>query len=67
MKTALLFGSSGLIGGHLLKQLINNDNYSEIKLFVRSIPEIAKEPSNRYSPPFIRKNKPRIIAKKSIL
>ena len=41
MKTALLFGSSGLIGGHLLKQLINNDNYSEIKLFVRSIPEIS--------------------------
>ena len=41
MKTALLFGSSGLIGGHLLKQLINNDNYSEIKLFVRFIPEIS--------------------------
>ena len=41
MKTALLFGSSGLIGGHLLKQLINNDNYSEIKLFVRSILEIS--------------------------
>ena len=41
MKTALLFGSSGLIGGHLLKQLINNENYSEIKLFVRSIPEIS--------------------------
>ena len=41
MKTALLFGSSGLIGEHLLKQLINNDNYSEIKLFVRSIPEIS--------------------------
>ena len=41
MKTALLFGSSGLIGGHLLKQLINNDYYSEIKLFVRSIPEIS--------------------------
>ena len=41
MKTALLFGSSGLIGGHLLKQLINNDNYSEIKLFFRSIPEIS--------------------------
>ena len=29
--------------------------------------EIAKEPSKRYSPPFIRKNKPIIIAKKSIL
>ncbi len=41
MKTALLFGSSGLIGEHLLNQLINNDNYSEIKLFVRFIPEIS--------------------------
>ena len=40
MKTALLFGSSGLIGGHLLNQLIQNNNYSKIKLFVRSVPEI---------------------------
>ena len=36
MKTALVFGSSGLIGGHLLNELIKNDNYSKIKLFVRS-------------------------------
>ena len=36
MKTALVFGSSGLIGGHLLNELIQNDNYSKIKLFVRS-------------------------------
>ncbi len=36
MKTALVFGSSGLIGGHLLSQLIKNDNYNKIKLFVRS-------------------------------
>ena len=40
MKTALLFGSSGLIGGHLLNQLIQNNNYSKIKIFVRSEPEI---------------------------
>ena len=40
MKTALLFGSSGLIGGHLLNQLIKNNNYSKIKLFVRLTPEI---------------------------
>ena len=40
MKTALLFGSSGLVGGHLLNQLIKDTNYSKIKLFVRSIPEI---------------------------
>ncbi len=36
MKTALVFGSSGLIGGHLISQLIKNDNYNKIKLFVRS-------------------------------
>ena len=36
MKTALVFGSTGLIGGHLLDQLIKNDNYNKIKLFVRS-------------------------------
>ena len=30
MKTALVFGSSGLIGGHLLYQLIENNNYQTI-------------------------------------
>ncbi|MDA9085114.1 NAD(P)H-binding protein [Candidatus Pelagibacter sp.] len=40
MKTALLFGSSGLVGGHLLNQLIKDTNYSKIKLFVRLVPEI---------------------------
>ena len=39
MKTALVFGSSGLIGGHLLNQLIKNNNYIKIKIFVRSEPE----------------------------
>ncbi len=40
MKTALLFGSSGLVGGHILNQLIKDTNYSKIKLFVRSHPKI---------------------------
>ena len=40
MKTALLFGSSGLIGGQLLNNLIKNNDYNKIKIFVRSIPEI---------------------------
>ena len=40
MKTALVFGSSGLVGGHLLSQLIKNDDYNKIKIFVRSEPEI---------------------------
>ena len=40
MKTALLFGSSGLVGGQLLRQLIENSEYSKIKIFVRLEPEI---------------------------
>ena len=39
MKTALLFGASGLVGSHLLNQLIKDTNYSKIKLFVRSVTE----------------------------
>ena len=40
MKTALLFGSSGLIGGHLLNKLIQNNDYNKIRISVRSEPEI---------------------------
>ena len=40
MKTALLFGSTGLVGRHILNYLIQNSNYSKIKLFVRSFTEI---------------------------
>ena len=41
MKTALVFGSSGLVGSHVLSQLIGNNNYSKIKLFVRSSIDIS--------------------------
>ena len=41
MRTAFIFGSSGLVGEHLLNQLIKDTNYSKIKLFVRSVPEIS--------------------------
>ena len=41
MKTALLFGASGLVGSHVLNQLIRNNNYSKIKLFVRSSIDIS--------------------------
>jgi uncharacterized protein YbjT (DUF2867 family) len=41
VKTALLFGASGLVGNHLLNQLISNNNYSKIKLFVRSTINIS--------------------------
>ncbi len=41
MKTALIFGSTGLIGGILLKLLANDHKYKKIKVFVRSsIPNI---------------------------
>ena len=38
MKTALVFGSSGLVGSYVLDQLINNNSYNKIKIFVRSKP-----------------------------
>ena len=41
MKTALIFGSSGLVGKNLLNQILNNSNYSKIKIFVRSSPKIS--------------------------
>ena len=40
MKTAVLFGSSGLIGSNLLDNLINNNTYNKIKIFVRKLPSI---------------------------
>ena len=43
MKTALVFGSSGLVGSHVLEQLINNNNYDKIRIFVRSPPSIINE------------------------
>tara|TARA_B100001248_G_scaffold232290_1_gene193157 strand:- start:58 stop:714 length:657 start_codon:yes stop_codon:yes gene_type:complete len=36
MKTALVFGSSGLVGSHVLDQLIKSNSYNKIKIFVRS-------------------------------
>lgn len=43
MKTALVFGSTGLVGSHLLTQLIDREDYSEIKIFVRK-PSGIKNP-----------------------
>lgn len=40
MKTALVFGSSGLVGQQLVQQLIHNSAYEKIKLFVRKTPNI---------------------------
>ncbi|MES2798513.1 MAG: NAD(P)H-binding protein [Bacteroidota bacterium] len=35
MKTALLIGATGFIGSHLLTELLNNNNYSEVTIIVR--------------------------------
>ena len=40
MKTALVFGSSGLVGQQLIQQLIQNNSYQKIKLFVRKKPNL---------------------------
>ena len=39
MKTALIFGSSGLVGNKLLNIILKNKNYNKVKLFVRSVSE----------------------------
>ena len=39
MKTALIFGSSGLVGSHLIDLITQDNNYSKIKLYVRSEPK----------------------------
>ena len=43
MKTALIFGSSGLVGKNLLNQIISNSNYSKVKIFVRYSLEISDQ------------------------
>mgnify|MGYP001169152306 CR=1 FL=1 len=40
MKTAIIFGSSGLIGNELFKTILLNNSYSKIKIFVRTIPKV---------------------------
>ena len=45
MKTAIIFGSTGLIGNELFKTILLNNSYDKIKVFVRSIPEMNKSGS----------------------
>ena len=40
MKTALIFGSSGLIGKNILDLILGSNKYKKIKLFVRINPEL---------------------------
>jgi len=43
MKTAVVFGSTGFIGGHLVNQLIQDNYYTKIKILVRSQTSINNE------------------------
>ena len=43
MKTAIVFGSTGLIGGHLVNLLIEDNYYTKVKVFVRSQTSINNE------------------------
>ena len=43
MKIAVVFGSTGLIGGHLVNQLIQDNYYTKIKILVRSQTSINNE------------------------
>lgn len=42
-KTAILIGASGLIGSHVLKLLLNDDNFDKVKIFVRKKLAITNE------------------------
>ena len=35
MRTALVVGGTGLVGGHLVEQLLKSDDYSSITVLVR--------------------------------
>ena len=35
MKTAIVIGATGLVGSHITFQLLNDDRYEKVKVFVR--------------------------------
>ena len=43
MSSAVIFGATGLVGSYLLKNLINDEYYTSIKIFTRS--EVNIKPS----------------------
>ncbi len=36
MSSAVIFGGTGLVGGYLIKNLINDEYYTKVKVFTRS-------------------------------
>ena len=51
-RTAILFGATGLIGNLLLDELIQSDEYAEIKIFVRQPIEISHEKIKEFAVDF---------------
>ncbi|MDO9548391.1 MAG: NAD(P)H-binding protein [Candidatus Marinimicrobia bacterium] len=41
MKTAIVIGATGLVGSHLIRQLLENERYEKIKIFVRRSPNMT--------------------------
>ena len=48
MKTALIFGSSGLIGSQILKLLINDDNYNKMRYIDYNLKDAITNFKNQY-------------------
>ncbi|MFH2025109.1 MAG: NAD-dependent epimerase/dehydratase family protein, partial [bacterium] len=41
MKTAIIIGATGLVGSHLTRQLLEDEHYDKVKIFVRRSPNIT--------------------------
>ena len=63
MKTAILFGASGLVGSHLLNLLVNSNKYNIIKIFSRKDIETKNPKIEKYVIDFneLEKHKDEIV------
>ncbi len=59
MKTAILFGATGLVGSHLLSLLVNSNEYDKIKIFSRREIQISNSKIETFIIDFkeLKKNK----------
>jgi uncharacterized protein YbjT (DUF2867 family) len=51
-KTALLFGATGLVGGEVLKRILQDPAYEKVKIFVRHRPGVNSEKIEVYMADF---------------
>ena len=63
MKTAILFGATGLVGSHLLNLLVNSNEYDKIKIFSRKDIETKNPKIEKYVIDFneLEKHKDEIV------